>query len=117
LQGYNATLTKDKKRAFIPYGFHVGFCLVKDIAQAKQEGMSQLEFRFSKGPFRKHDPKGLVLQHALHVSSYWLYAHDKFEDEVFTENSQDWDEVVQRMVSPKMTRFKAMRIRGFLLMV
>jgi hypothetical protein len=60
-QGYNATLVKDKNQVFIPYGFHVGFCLVKDIAQAKQEGMSQLEFRFPKGPFRKHDPKGLVL--------------------------------------------------------
>jgi hypothetical protein len=37
-------LVKDKKRAFIPYGFHVGFYLVKDIAQAKQEGLSQLDF-------------------------------------------------------------------------
>jgi hypothetical protein len=45
-QGYNATLVKDKKRAFIPYGFHVGFYLVKDMAQAKQEGLSQLKFRF-----------------------------------------------------------------------
>jgi hypothetical protein len=42
------------------------------------------------------------------VSSYWSYAHDKFEDEVFIENAQDWDEVVQRMVDPKMTRFRAM---------
>jgi hypothetical protein len=44
LQGYNATLVKDKKRAFIPYGFHIGFYMVKDTAQAKQEGLSQLEF-------------------------------------------------------------------------
>jgi hypothetical protein len=33
LQGYNATLVKDKKQAFIPYGFHVGFYLVKDTTQ------------------------------------------------------------------------------------
>jgi hypothetical protein len=44
------------------------------------------------------------------VSSCWPYAHDKFEDEVFTENAQDWDEVVARMVDPKMTRFKAMSL-------
>jgi hypothetical protein len=44
LEGYNATLVKYKKHTFIPYGFHVGFYLVKDIAQAKQEGLSQLEF-------------------------------------------------------------------------
>jgi hypothetical protein len=44
------------------------------------------------------------------VSSCWPYAHDKFEDEVFTKNAQDWDEVVARMVDPKMTRFKAMSL-------
>jgi hypothetical protein len=49
LQGYNTTLVKDKKHAFIPYGFHIGFYLVKDTSQAKLEGLSQLEFRFSIG--------------------------------------------------------------------
>jgi hypothetical protein len=51
LQSYNATLVKDKKQAFIPYGFHVGLSLVKDTAQSKQEGLSQLEFRFPMGRF------------------------------------------------------------------
>jgi hypothetical protein len=36
LQGYNATLVKDKKRAFIPYGFHIGFYMVKYTANAKK---------------------------------------------------------------------------------
>jgi hypothetical protein len=99
-----------RKGRFIPYGFHVGFYMVKDTAQAKQEGLSQLEFRFQTSRFCKHDPKGLVLKHASQVSSCWPYAHDKFEDEVFTENAQDWDEVVARMVDPKMTRFKAMSL-------
>jgi hypothetical protein len=44
------------------------------------------------------------------VSSYWPYAHEKFEDEVFTENSQDWDEVVARMADPRMTKFRAMSL-------
>jgi hypothetical protein len=43
LQGYNATLVKDKKRAFIPYGFHIRFYMVKYTAHMKQEGLSQLE--------------------------------------------------------------------------
>jgi hypothetical protein len=34
--------------------------------------------------------------------------HDKFEDEIFTECAQDWEEVVQRMANLNMTRFKAM---------
>jgi hypothetical protein len=50
------------------------------------------------------------LKHALQVSADWKYAHDKFEDEVFTKNAQDWDEVVARMVDPKMTKFKAMSL-------
>jgi hypothetical protein len=57
LQGLNATLVKDKKRAFIPYGFHIGFCIVKDTAHAKQINLGQLEFQFQTGRFRKHDSK------------------------------------------------------------
>jgi hypothetical protein len=44
------------------------------------------------------------------VSSYWPYTHEKFEDEVFKENAQDWDKVVARMADPKMTRFKSMSL-------
>jgi hypothetical protein len=43
LQGYNATLVKDKKQAFILYGFDIGFYMVKYTMHAKQEGLSQLE--------------------------------------------------------------------------
>jgi hypothetical protein len=64
LHGYNANLVKDKKRAFIPYGFHIRFCMVKDIMHAKQLGVGKLEFRFQTGRFCKHNPKGLVLQYA-----------------------------------------------------
>jgi hypothetical protein len=67
-----------------------------------------LEFRFPTSRFCKHDPKGLVLQHASQVSSCWPYAHDKFENKILTEFAQDWDKVVQRMANPNMTRFKAM---------
>jgi hypothetical protein len=69
LQGYNTTLVKDKKRAFIPYSFHVGFYIIKYNAQDKQEGLSQLEYRFLTGWFRKHDLEGLFLQHTSKVSS------------------------------------------------
>jgi hypothetical protein len=82
--------------------------MVKDTAQDKQEGLSQLEYRFPTGRFHKHDPRGLVLQHASQVSSCWPYTHDKFEDEIFTECAQDWEEVLQRKANPNMTRFKAM---------
>jgi len=78
LQVYNATLVKDKKWAFIPYGFHIGFYMVKDTAQAKQEGLSKLDFLFQTGHFCKKDPKGLVLKYASRVSSYCPYAHDRF---------------------------------------
>jgi hypothetical protein len=67
----------------------VGFYLVKETTQAKQEGLSQHEFRFPTGQFRKNDPKVLVLQHSSQVSSCWPYAHDKFEDEIFKKCAQD----------------------------
>jgi hypothetical protein len=103
-------LVKDKKQAFIPYGFHVGFYIVKYTSQAKQEGLSQLEYRFLTGQFHKHDPKGLVLQQASQVSSYCPYMHDKFEDDIFTKCAHDWEEVLQRKANPNMTRLKAMNM-------
>jgi hypothetical protein len=70
--------------------------------------MSQIEFIFQTCRFHKNDRKVLLLKHASQVFSCWSYAHEKFEDEIFTRNSQDWDEVVARMVDPKMTRFITM---------
>jgi hypothetical protein len=86
----------------------VGFYIVKYIAQAKQEGLSQIQFRFLTEWFCKNDPKGLVPQHASQVSSCWPYAHENFEDDIFIECSEDWEEILQRKSKPNMTRFKAM---------
>jgi hypothetical protein len=69
---------------------------------------NQSSNRFPTGRFQKHDPRGLVPQHVSQVSSFYLYAHDKFEDEIFIEGAQDWVEVLERKANPNMTRFKAM---------
>jgi hypothetical protein len=63
MQGFNATLVKDKKILFIPYGFQVGYYVVKYAKHAKQEGQVHLEYRFMTWRYRKHDPKGLVSKH------------------------------------------------------
>jgi hypothetical protein len=84
---YNASLVKDKKRDFIPYGFHIGFYMVRDTAHVKQEGLKKLKYQFHTGHFHNHDPKGIVPQHAIHVSSYWTYDHDNFEDKIFTKGA------------------------------
>jgi hypothetical protein len=86
LHGYNAILVKDKKREFIPYGFHIGFYLVKDTSQDKQGRTEPIGVLFQTIHFYKHDPKCLVLKHVSQVSSSWPYSHDKFEDEVFMKN-------------------------------
>jgi hypothetical protein len=49
LQGFNASLVKDKKRVFIPYGFQLGYYFVKDTTQERQEGLIHLEYRFGTG--------------------------------------------------------------------
>jgi hypothetical protein len=84
--------------------------MVKDIAQEKQEGLNQLEYQFPTSCFRKHDLKVLVPQHSSQVSSYWSYAHDSFEDEIFTKGAKDWEEVLCRRNNPNITRFKAMNM-------
>jgi hypothetical protein len=50
----------------------------------------------------------LVPQNAGHVSSCCPYAHDSFEDGIFTEGTQYWEEVLHRRANPSMTKFKAM---------
>jgi hypothetical protein len=74
----------------------------------KKGGLSQLEYQFPTGQFHKNDLKGLVLHHASQVSSCWPYSHDVFEDEIFIEGAQDWEEVLHRRDNPNMTRFKVM---------
>jgi hypothetical protein len=44
------------------------------------------------------------------VSSCWPYAHDKFDDEIFTKCVEDWEEILQRNTNPNMTSFKAMSV-------
>jgi hypothetical protein len=63
MQGFNATLVKEKKRIFMPYGFQIGYYTVRDTKHAKQEGQIQLEYKFMNGRFGKHDTKLLVLKH------------------------------------------------------
>jgi hypothetical protein len=43
-----------------------------------------------------------------HVSSWWPYAHDSFEDEIFTKGAQDWEDMLHRRDNPNMTKFKEM---------
>jgi hypothetical protein len=65
LQGYNATLVKDKKRVFIPYGFHVGFYLVKDTAQAKTRRVEPIGVQIPDRPIPQARPKGSGLKTCL----------------------------------------------------
>jgi hypothetical protein len=67
--------------------------VVKDAKHAKQEGQVHLEYRFMTGRYKKHDPKGLVQKCAKQVIFTWPHAHEKWEEELFTKNSQDWKEV------------------------
>ena len=49
--GYNASLVKDKKRAFIPYGFHIGFYMLRNSTHVKHEGLNKIEYQFHTGVF------------------------------------------------------------------
>ena len=58
--------------------------------------------------FHKNYPEGLVLHHVTQVSSFFPYSHDSFEDDIFTEGAQYWEEVLHRRDNPSMKFFKAM---------
>jgi hypothetical protein len=90
---------------FIPYGFQVGYYVVKDAKHAKQEGKVQLEYRFMTGRFKKHDPKGLVLKHVEHVSLSWPYAHEKWQEELFIEGCSRLEGGREKESSPKYNFF------------
>jgi hypothetical protein len=42
------------------------------------------------------------------VVSHWPYPHEDFEDEIFTKNVANWDEVLQRKEKPYLVRFMAL---------
>jgi hypothetical protein len=59
-----------QEKDFIPYGFKIVIILSR--IQGKKEG-PHLEYRFQTGRFRRHIPKGVVLQHVEQVSYRWPY--------------------------------------------
>jgi hypothetical protein len=91
--------------------------VVKYAKHAKQEGQVHLEYRFMTGRYKKHDPKGLVQKHAKQVVLTWPYAHEKWEEELFTKNSQDWKEVQKRRANPNITIFSSLFVEEHIKMV
>jgi hypothetical protein len=63
LQGFDASLLKDKKRIFNPYGFYLGYHFMKDTTQARQEAQIEIEHMFITKRYKRHDPRKLVVEH------------------------------------------------------
>jgi hypothetical protein len=117
MQVFNATLVKDKNRLFIPYKFQIGYYVFNDTNHAKKEGQVHLEYKFMVGRYRNHDPKGLAPKHVEKVVFTWPYAHENWEEEMFTENSQDRKEVESRREKPNITMFFSLPIEEKIKMV
>jgi hypothetical protein len=47
----------------------------------------------------------------------WPYTHEKWEDELFIENAQDWKEVEKRRANPNITIFSSLPIEEKIKMV
>jgi len=47
----------------------------------------------------------------------WPYTHEKWEEELFTKNSQDWKEVEKRRANPNVTIFSSISIEEKIKMV
>jgi hypothetical protein len=97
----------DKKRVCIPCGFQLQYFFGKDTPQARKEVLSHFEYSFVLGRFIIHDPKGLVPKHAKNFIYHWPYAHEKWEEEAFMEDAQNWAQFLERKSTPSLTIFKA----------
>jgi hypothetical protein len=69
-----------------------------------------LEHHFSLGKFRRHEQKGLVVKHFDLVSIAWPYSHKKWEDELFLQDYDNWEEVLERKKNPHLTIFRVISI-------
>jgi hypothetical protein len=61
---------------------------------------------FDPRRFKRHDPKGLVPNHIEQVAYHWPYAHEKWEEESFTKDAQNWAQVLERKACHGLTVFK-----------
>jgi hypothetical protein len=80
MYGFNATLIKEKCKAFIPYNMYIGYGLTSSQF-SKKEYISLLEYKFPQGKFRRHHPKGLVSEHEKQLNIVWPYIHGQWDHE------------------------------------
>jgi len=50
------------------------------------------------------------LKHVEQVAYNWPYGHVRWEEEVFIEDAQNWDEVLERRRNPHIIVFKYLSI-------
>jgi hypothetical protein len=79
---------------------------VKDPKYAFPRG--GLEYLSPPRYFRRHDPKGIVAKHCELFVASWSYSHKKWEDGVFLQDANDWEEVLERRRNLQLTIFKTL---------
>ena len=55
-------------------------------------------YNFRSGRFKRHEPQGLIKEHAYQLLISWPYAHDQWEEEENYREVINW-ELVQLKVS------------------
>jgi len=97
LHGFNAYLVKEKLKTFISYSVCIGHYGLNNSVFARMEAHAMLEYGLPEGIFRRHDPHGLVAQHAAQEAILWPYSHDSWEDEEIDKRATSWEEVQVRI--------------------
>jgi hypothetical protein len=69
-----------------------------------------LEYRFDIDRHRRNDPNGLVPKHVEQVAYNWLYAREKWQEEIFTKDAQKWAQVLERKATRGLTIFKILSL-------
>jgi hypothetical protein len=81
LHGFNASLIKDKLKNFIHYSLLIRNYSIINSTFSIMESQAILEYRFTKGIFKRHDPKGMIGKHVIQLGISWPYACERWEEE------------------------------------
>jgi len=67
-----------------------------------------LEYHLPPRKFKRHDLKVLVSKHYEVVSASWPHSHETWEDILFLQDANDWEEVLDRRRNLQLTIFKTL---------
>jgi hypothetical protein len=78
---------------------YIGYYGLTSFKVERKEANAMLEYRFLQAQFRRHDPKGLVLNHSQLLNISQIHANEKWGHKEVYENGVSWEQVKEKIKS------------------